>query len=421
MKLFRLCAQTPSELIDKLERAVKNDMSGQQTLEPCPYALSLFYHNKESLHDQLTTELRVIQNIYEDQWHEQRSQSKKLCLVFTGQGSTFQGMFESINQCQPLYQTLREYSRTFLNHGINIQSFIDNQDTNQDITNTLFSQACIAALGLCMNQVYREAGVIADDLIGHSIGEYLTYHSAGYMDEKTCLSLVSERAKQMSQSKQSAQGYMLACCIDVNNLEKKLGSSKLWQTIDIAGINSPKQTILSITEEHLQDLKESLKSEKIVFTQLPVSDAFHSRQMTPAAEGFLTFLKQYKPEIKNLNNKQTQRIISNLSGTVMTESITPKYLAEHITKPVLFMPSIMACLDQGVRNFVEIGPRMLLSQSIRLIGQAYGLDKNELNLIQGYKADNNHHPLDSLTQLEKLGYCIDWVNLHKLGYFNLEP
>jgi acyl transferase domain-containing protein len=142
--------------------------------------------------------------------------------------------------------------------------------------------------------------------------------------------------------------------------------------------------------------------------------------MNSAADGFLTFLKQHKLHIGPPKNKQKQRIISNLTGAALTERITPEYLAEHITKPVLFMPGIMVCLDQGVRNFVEIGPRMLLSQSIKQIGQAYGLDKNELNLIQGYRADNNHHPLDSLTQLEKLGYCIDWVNLHKSGYFNLE-
>jgi malonyl CoA-acyl carrier protein transacylase len=195
---------------------------------------------------------------------------------------------------------------------------------------------------------------------GHSLGEYNALFAAGVFDFETGLKLVQKRGAIMS--KVAGGGMAAVIGMPPEKIQTVLADSGN-NAIDIANLNSPKQTVLSGMKNDIVNAEEAFKEAGARrYIVLGVSGAFHSRYMEEPEAEFKEFASQFEfktPEIP---------VISNLKAAPYeTDSLLPT-LAGQISNSVRWVESIQYIRSQGEFEFEELGPKNVLTGLLRQIG-----------------------------------------------------
>ena len=148
----------------------------------------------------------------------------------------------------------------------------------------------------------------------------------------------------------------------------------------VANINSDQQIVISGSADSMQSVSEELKTngaKRII--SLPVSGAFHSKLMSNA-----------KPELKEVISNATFNepyvpIVSNYDATLRSNpDEIKKALIEQIDNPVLWLDSVQS-LGEINNNFIEIGPKKVLSGIIKKIDELFHISNfNNYNDVEEY-------------------------------------
>jgi trans-AT polyketide synthase/acyltransferase/oxidoreductase domain-containing protein len=198
-----------------------------------------------------------------------------------------------------------------------------------------------------------------DYVIGHSLGEYVALYAAGAFDFATGLRLVQKRGELMHK----ATGGGMAAILGMDGTSVKKALAELGaDTIDMANFNSPRQTVISGIKEDIEKFAPMLKEKgarRVVI--LPVSGAFHSRYMKPAAEEFDAFLKGF-----SFGNLKIP-CIANCNAKPYTVDAIHSNLISQIYSSVLWVETIRSLRDKGADEFIEVGPGGVLSGLARQI------------------------------------------------------
>ena len=122
------------------------------------------------------------------------------------------------------------------------------------------------------------------------------------------------------------------------------------------------QIVLSGNIEDLEKMMIDLKLANIKSIKLPVSAPFHCKLMNKA-----TLVME--EEIAKLNFKEPKNIlISNVTGKEISNSNELKYLlVRQIESRVRWRESVILMIDNGITQFIEIGPGKVLSGLIKRI------------------------------------------------------
>ena len=125
----------------------------------------------------------------------------------------------------------------------------------------------------------------------------------------------------------------------------------------IANVNSPVQTVLSGTQEGITQARERFTQLGIEARPVPVSCAFHSPLVARPKERLAAQLAATRFSPPRLP------VFSNTTGELYPQgpAASAALLSEHLTRPVRFMDEVEAMYRAGVRTFVEVGPRRVLT------------------------------------------------------------
>ncbi len=156
-------------------------------------------------------------------------------------------------------------------------------------------------------------------------------------------------------NKNAPEGAMLAVQAPLDELEALLEDSP--RNIVIANRNSPRQGVLSGPASDMIDIEKTCKIKKINTVRLPVSTAFHSELVKDAVQPFLHALKEVPI------NPTAVKVFSNTTGEAYPSDPDKArtLLGNHLARPVEFVGEIENLFDSGVRTFVEIGPKSVLT------------------------------------------------------------
>ena len=111
-------------------------------------------------------------------------------------------------------------------------------------------------------------------------------------------------------------------------------------------------------------MMENLKENKIKNIQLPVSAPFHCSLMEKATENMRGPLNNLSIEPVGIN------IVSNVTALSVNEpSKIKELLIKQIENRVRWRESILKMIDEGVDNFIEIGPGKVLAGLIKRINK----------------------------------------------------
>ena len=217
------------------------------------------------------------------------------------------------------------------------------------------AQPATGMVSLALLRSLQEFGLAPDVFAGHSFGELTALCAAGWMDHDTFLDLAIARGKAMAGSGAEDRGTMLAVRAPLAEIEALLERENL--DVVLANRNGPAQGVLSGSRNSIAEAARLCRGNGWSVKDLPVGGAFHSPLMRDAQA---TFLK-----------KVLEARIAPTPVTVFSNSTAAPYppdaeaarqlLGEHLLLPVDFDGEIEAMYRAGVRTFLEIGPKPVLS------------------------------------------------------------
>ncbi len=274
--------------------------------------------------------------------------------VFPGQGS------QSVGMGKGLFDEFRDYvdrADQILEYSIEELCL---SDPNKLLGRTQYTQPALFVVGALSFLKKAQNDTLPAYLAGHSLGEYCALFAAGAFDFDDGLRIVKMRARLMSEASGGGMAAVISC--DVSRIRELLHTSGLTG-IDIANLNSPKQTVISGALPDLEAARPHLERLGAGFIPLPVSAPFHSRYMAPVREQFEAFLRNFQfrplkiPVIANVNALpyQDHQIIYNLK--------------EQLCGAVNWTDTINYLVSRGVSEFDEVGPGTVLGRLIREIRQ----------------------------------------------------
>jgi trans-AT polyketide synthase/acyltransferase/oxidoreductase domain-containing protein len=198
-----------------------------------------------------------------------------------------------------------------------------------------------------------------DFVVGHSLGEYNALFTAGVFDFITGLKLVQKRGQIMV--KVTGGGMAAVIGMQPDKIKQVLKDAS-FESIDIANLNSPKQTVISGRKEDIDAVKTVFEDAGVrLFIPLKVSGAFHSRYMQDAQNEFADFLKNFKFQPVQIP------VIANYTAAPYQNDETMNNMVQQISSPVRWVESIQYLKQQPEPEFEEIGPGNVLTKLIKQI------------------------------------------------------
>ena len=297
----------------------------------------------------------------------------KYALIFQGQGSQKSGMGRDLYENSKSAKHVFETANRVLGYDITGMCF---EGSDEDLMKTINSQPCIVTFEIAALEALKEKTDLKFECVaGHSLGEYSALYSAGVVDLETVFSLIQKRAELMSMASNEEKGAM-AAVIGLDT-QKVIDITEKLDNVYVANFNSPSQVVITGGEQEINSSLEKYKIEgaKRVIP-LSVSGAFHSPLMNRAGEEFEQFISKFTfnnakvPVYTNVDAK------SEINGDVFKEK-----LPKQISSSVMWTQTISNMIEQGIMNYIEIGPGKVLA----------GLNKkinSEINTLNVYDMES---------------------------------
>ena len=231
----------------------------------------------------------------------------------------------------------------------------------------------------CYREYYlKDNGISPNAVAGHSLGEITALVSANIITYKDGLRLVNKRAELMHLIGKENPGKMAAIlnvkAIDINSIIDLVDG-----VIVIGNYNSNNQFVISGEKSSIDDFIKIAKEKniKLIFP-LNVSGAFHSPLMKKARINFKKFLNSIVfydtniPIYQNFDpkeNKSSKKIKSNLIN--------------QIDNPVRWLETIQNMKNNRVTNFIEVGPKNILTKlNKNIVPQIDTLNVEEMEIFK---------------------------------------
>lgn len=242
----------------------------------------------------------------------------------------------------------------------------------EDLNDTVNTQPAIFVTSMAVLEALKVEGrvVVPHYVAGHSLGEFSAYVAAGVMSFADGLRLVRERGRLMKKAGEINPGSMAAIIklddetvIGICDEVTAAGNGILTA----ANFNSPGQVVISghtTAVERGIELAQAAGARRAM--KLPISIASHSELMRVITDEFLEVVDNISlslPEIPLVANMTAQPLDSSI------EAIRAE-MAGQLTSPVRWTDSVRWMAGQGITDFVEIGPKNVLSGLIRRIDKS---------------------------------------------------
>jgi [acyl-carrier-protein] S-malonyltransferase len=278
--------------------------------------------------------------------------------LFPGQGSQFPGMGKELFEKYDLTRKMFDRANEILGFDL---SKIMLEGSKEDLQQTRVTQPAIYLHSVVTAKV-MENDFPPAAVAGHSLGEFSALTAAGAIDFELGLQLVSQRAEAMQKACNLESGTMAA----VLGLEDETVEEICRQTQGVvvaANYNCPGQLVISGGASAIASACEALKSAGARRALiLPVSGAFHSPLMEPARSELAQAIDATPfstPLCPIYQNTTAQAVNDPLE--------IQKNLIAQLTAPVKWTQSIQAMIQNGITEFIEVGPGKVLQGLVKKI------------------------------------------------------
>lgn len=276
-------------------------------------------------------------------------------VLFPGQGSQVKGMgrdaAEQSSDAKQLWLAAEKAS------GLPLREIYWDGEA-ADMARTEALQPAMATVGLTLWLAARKH-VRPAAAAGHSLGEYTALAAAEILAPKDMLELVSLRGKLMSESGEDDHGMAAILKLDMEQAEElaQQAADESGELLIIANYNSPAQYVASGKKAAIEAAARLAKERKGRAVPLPVSGAFHTPLMREAADEFSKALGKIDFRSPKFP------VYFNVTGQPEPDPEKIRaIMAQQMTSPVRWVQTMQRMWEDGMRRFIEIGPKGVLAK-----------------------------------------------------------
>ena len=287
-------------------------------------------------------------------------------VIFPGQGSQLVGMGKEFYDKYDFVKKLFKEADEILQSPL---SKLILEGPKEELDLTVNTQPAIFLISYSIFNIVKNEFNIdlskAKYFAGHSLGEYSALCSAGYLNFEDTIKILKIRGDAMQNAVPKGEGGMVAVLgSTVEVIEKIIKDNEKEFHIQIANDNSEGQLVLSGKINDIEKLIEILKSNSIKNIKLPVSAPFHCSLMNKATNIM-------NSEIMKLNFQQSSiKLISNVTAKEIVDiNELKELLIKQIENRVRWRESVINMINNGVNQFIEIGPGKVLSGLVKRINK----------------------------------------------------
>ena len=287
-------------------------------------------------------------------------------VIFPGQGSQLVGMGKEFYDKYDFVKKLFKEADEILQSPL---SKLILEGPKEELDLTVNTQPAIFLISYSIFNIVKNEFNIdlskAKYFAGHSLGEYSALCSAGCLNFEDTIKILKIRGDAMQNAVPKGEGGMVAVLgSTVEVIEKIIKDNEKEFHIQIANDNSEGQLVLSGKINDIEKLIEILKSNSIKNIKLPVSAPFHCSLMNKASNVM-------NLEIMKLNFQQSSiKLISNVTAKEIVDiNKLKELLIKQIENRVRWRESVINMINNGVNQFIEIGPGKVLSGLVKRINK----------------------------------------------------
>ncbi|MBM3878618.1 MAG: ACP S-malonyltransferase [Verrucomicrobia bacterium] len=283
----------------------------------------------------------------------------KTALLFAGQGAQYVGMGRDLAERYAPARDLFQQANETLGYDL---ARVCAQGPEFELTKTEHAQPGIFVVSWIALQLLqrRVPSLTFEAAAGLSLGEFTALAAAGTFTFEDGLRLVRQRGQFMHEACDATHGSMAAV---IGLAEEPTRAVCAEAGVELANLNCPGQLVISGETERVAQACELAKARGAKRAlRLPVAGAYHSRLMTSARAKLdvaLATVILAPPRVPVISNVTAQP-----HGT--PETIRTR-LVEQVTSSVRWEETIRYLLDQGHRQFLELGPGTALSGFLKRI------------------------------------------------------
>ncbi len=286
----------------------------------------------------------------------------KTAFLFPGQGSQEIGMGADLIGKDPFTDRLFKVANDLVHEDL---SALCLHGPMRRLMQARLLQPALVAVCLGYWNRLRERGIVADAVLGHSLGEITSLAAAGIVSPEDTLRIATRRGELMDEVAASCNGGMMAVLfVPPETVEALLDEAGGRERIVLANDNATDQIVLSGDSTLLEQTAGRITSRKLgKCRKVDVVGPWHSPFMNGAREVFEKWVAPIPfsaPEIP---------VLFNATARQETDPATIKNLVTwQLVRPVFWRASMETLHTVGVTTLFEVGPQRILSGLARING-----------------------------------------------------
>lgn len=331
----------------------------------------------------------------------------KIIFAFSGQGSNHAGMGKYLYDSSSRFKiAMDRFDNIIQAQGFSpILPYIRGFGDATNGASSLTIQLAQVSLQMALARLWESWGISPVGVLGHSLGEYAALNYAGVLSDFDVLWICGQRAKLLDSHCQVGTHAMLA----VRSSQPEVAACLDGIQVEIACINSPRETVVSGASADIDLSMLQLDSKGIKCNRMNVPYAFHSSQVQPIIDDFsrildgLTFRSPKVP------------IVSPLLCTIIRpgEFLGKDYLLRQCREAVNLVGAVRAGEAASILNdrthVIEIGPTLVLA---RLLQRTM---ENPPTIIPSLEPNQDSWLVlsHSVASAYRVGCNINWAQYHR--------
>ena len=284
----------------------------------------------------------------------------KVLFAFSGQGSNHAGMGKYLYDTSSRFKmAMDRFDAIIQAQGFgSVLPYVRGIEEATHEASPLTIQLAQVSLQMALARLWESWGISPVGVLGHSLGEYAALNYAGVLSDFDTLWICGQRVKLLESHCQAGTHAMLA----VRSPQHEVAACLDGIQVEIACINSPRETIVSGVNADIDLSTLQLDSKGIKYNQMKVPYAFHSSQLQLIIDGFsraLDGLTIRSPKVP---------ILSPLLSIVIRpgDSLGKDYLLRQCREAVNLVGAVQAGEAASILNdrthVIEIGPTLVLAR-----------------------------------------------------------